>query len=93
MRPLFYDFPEDARAWESETEYMFGPSLLVAPVMELGQRRRKLYLPAGAAWTCAWTGREFAGGGAIEVEASLDTIPLFLRDNASLPIRDPATGA
>jgi alpha-D-xyloside xylohydrolase len=90
MRPLFYDFPEDARAWEAETEYMFGPSLLVAPVMEEGQRTRRLYLPVNARWTCAWTGREFVGGSAVEVDAALDTIPLFLRDGASLPIRENA---
>jgi alpha-D-xyloside xylohydrolase len=86
MRPLFFDFPQDARAWEIETEYMFGPDLLVAPVMEAGQRTRSLYLPAGAAWTSAWTGSEYAGGQQIEVAAELGTIPLFLRDCARLPI-------
>jgi alpha-D-xyloside xylohydrolase len=86
MRPLFFDFPQDARAWEIETEYMFGPDLLVAPVMEAGQRTRSLYLPAGAAWTSAWTGSEYAGGQQIEVAAELGTIPLFLRDGARLPI-------
>lgn len=36
MRPLFYDFPEDKTCWENETQYMFGPEILVAPVMEKG---------------------------------------------------------
>ena len=31
MRPLFYDFPEDKVCWDNETEYMFGPDILVAP--------------------------------------------------------------
>ena len=87
MRPLFYDFPSDAAAWEQEEEYMFGPDLLVAPVMYLGVRRRRVYLPAGAQWTDAETGGSFAGGQTIDVEAPLDRIPLFLRNGARLPLR------
>lgn len=34
MRPLFFDFPEDPVCWETEDCYLFGPDLLVAPVME-----------------------------------------------------------
>lgn len=86
MRPLFYDFPSDARAWDAESEYMFGPELLVAPVMEAGARARKLYLPVGANWTCAWTGKSYEAGREHEVEAELSRIPLFLRDGAQLPI-------
>jgi alpha-D-xyloside xylohydrolase len=90
MRPLFYDFPSDARAWDVETEYMFGPDLLVAPVMEAAQRTRRLYLPAGARWTCAWTGQDHDGGQFIEVAAELGIIPLFLCNGAELPIRELA---
>lgn len=36
MRPLFYDFPEDKAAWEIDDQYMFGPDILVAPVMYAG---------------------------------------------------------
>jgi alpha-D-xyloside xylohydrolase len=87
MRPLFYDFPQDATAWEIEDEYMFGPDLLVAPVMRFGERARRVYLPEGARWTDAWTGTVHGGGSAITVEAPLDRIPLFTREGAALPIR------
>lgn len=86
MRPMFYDFPKDARAWEVETEYMFGPEVLVAPIMEPGQRRRALYLPEGTSYRCAWTGERYEGGQSIEVEAPLDRIPLMLVGDANLPI-------
>jgi len=86
MRPLFFDFPRDPQAWETETEYMFGPDLLVAPVMHEAERTRKVYLPLASTWSCAWSGRVFDGGQSIEVDAALDTIPLFLRDAAKLPI-------
>ena len=38
MRPMFYDFPDDKKAWEIEEQYMFGPNLLVAPILYENQR-------------------------------------------------------
>ena len=86
MRPLFVDFPGDPRAWDVEDQYMFGPDLLVAPVASYGARQRRVYLPAGSQWTSAWTSETTAGGGALVEQAPLGRIPLFLRDDASLPI-------
>lgn len=87
MRPYFVEFPDDPKAWDVDTAYLFGRDLLVAPVLELGARTWDVYLPAGASWTDAWTGDEYAGGQSVTVDAPLDRIPLFLRDGAELPIR------
>ena len=87
MRTLFYEFPADAKSWDVSDEYLFGPDLLVAPVMEAGLTQRPVYLPAGAQWTNAWTGEVLPGGQTVTVAAPLDTIPLFLRDGADLPVR------
>jgi alpha-D-xyloside xylohydrolase len=86
MRPLFYDFPADERAWQVEDEYMFGPDVLVAPIMYPGMRKRTVYLPAGAKWKNAETGQRHEGRETIEADAPLHLIPLFLRDNAELPL-------
>ena len=86
MRPLFYEFPADKAAWQVEDCYMFGPDLLVAPVMELGARERVIYLPCGATWTDAFTGRTYAGGQTVTVPAPLDVIPVMLRDGKDYPI-------
>lgn len=86
MRPLFYDFDNDPAAWEVEDQYMFGPDLLVAPVVREGQRSRQVYLPAGASWKNAYSGDTLEGGCTIEVEAPLERIPLFLKNGAELPI-------
>ena len=80
IRPLFYDFPSDKAAWDVEDQYMFGPNLLVAPILYADARTRTVYLPSGMRWTNAWTGEEFEGGQRIEVEAPLDTIPLFVTE-------------
>ncbi|MNW35624.1 Alpha-xylosidase [compost metagenome] len=86
MRPLFYDFDNDPRSWEVEDQYMFGPDLLVAPVVREGQRSRQVYLPAGASWKNAYSGDTVEGGCTIKVEAPLERIPLFLKNGAELPI-------
>ncbi|MDF2613352.1 MAG: family 31 glucosidase [Clostridia bacterium] len=82
MRPLFYDFPEDKKAWEIEDEYLFGSGILVAPVLYEGAASRKVYLPTGAKWTHAFTKETFEGGSSIECKTTLDTIPVFIKDDS-----------
>lgn len=84
MRPLFYDFDKDAACWEVETAYMFGPKVLVVPVMEAGQTSAQVYLPKGSRWTNAWTKEEWEGGQTVTVDAPLSQIPLFTRDGFTL---------
>lgn len=86
MRPLFYDFPEDQKAWEVEDQYLFGPDVLVKPVTEAGCRSVSVYLPAGADWTNAWTGRRFQGGQTVTVDAPLEQIPLFTKNEFVLNV-------
>lgn len=80
MRTLFYEFPDDPQAWEIEDEYLFGDHLLVAPILEEGQRVRRIYLPAGATWQNLETGEQVEGGAWYDVDAPLDVIPVFIRD-------------
>ena len=84
MRPLFYDFPQDATAWTVEDEYLFGPDILVAPVLYAGQRERQVYLPAGSAWLDAHSGQRYQGGQRLWAPAPLEYIPLFVREGAQL---------
>jgi alpha-D-xyloside xylohydrolase len=86
MRPLFVDFPDDQQSWLVEDELMFGPDVLVAPVLEAGARRRSVYLPAGAQWTHAWSGRVYEGGTVVDENAPLHEIPVYLRDGAIVPM-------
>jgi alpha-D-xyloside xylohydrolase len=86
MRPLFFDFPNDETASKVDDQYLFGPNLLVAPVLYEGARGRKVYLPAGTTWTDAWTGEVFQGGCSFMAEAPLSRIPLYLKASAQLPI-------
>ncbi|OZG61457.1 family 31 glucosidase [Bifidobacterium lemurum] len=82
IRGLFYEFPDDGRAADVADEYMFGPDLLVAPVVEMGARRRSVYLPGDASvrWAELHSGREFGGGELVDVDCPLDVVPVFARD-------------
>ena len=82
MRGLFHEFPDDPVGWQVADEYLYGPSLLVAPVMEAGATSRRVYLPAGATWTCVSSGEVHDGGRWVDVEAPLAVIPVFTRDGA-----------
>ena len=90
MRPLFYDYPDDLRTWEVEDQFLFGPDLLVAPVLHKGARKRGVYLPKGSKWTDAWTDKVYSGGKEVEADAPMSRIPLYVRAGKKLPIRGSA---
>ena len=85
MRPLWFDFPDDATAWTIEDQYLFGPSVIVAPVTELGARSRPVYVPKGSAWTEAFSGERLEGGRWTTASAPLERIPIYLREGGSWP--------
>jgi alpha-D-xyloside xylohydrolase len=89
MRALFMDFPHDPAVTDIGDEYMFGPSLLVAPVTDQGATSRRVYLPAGTDWYNYWTNERVRGGQMIEAVAPIDTIPLFVRAGSILPLGAP----
>jgi len=81
MRPLCYDFPDDEHVWQIEDAYMFGPDILVAPILQEGIRERTVYLPSGCNWRNPG-GETVEGGRTIVVDAPLDRIPVFFREES-----------
>ena len=89
MRALFMDFLNDPKVTDMGDEYMFGPAFLVAPVTEQGATSRAVYLPAGADWYNYWTNERIQGGQTIQVDAPVDTLPLFVRAGSIVPLGEP----
>lgn len=85
MRALWLHYPDDPRAVERNDEYLWGPSLLVAPVTEAGARTRKLYLPRGT-WYDFWTEEMIEGGREIVRPVDLVTMPIYARAGAIVPM-------
>jgi alpha-D-xyloside xylohydrolase len=84
MRPLVMDWREDVEAQNTGDEYLFGPSILVAPVYTEGATSRTVYLPK-ATWYDYWTGEKVEGGKRIQADAPLSKLPLFVRAGAIVP--------
>lgn len=86
MRPTFHDFPDDSRCFAENDDMLIGSKLLVASVVEPGQRARTVYLPQGANWYDYWGGEYFAGGQEITLPAPWDRPPLLVREGSILPL-------
>jgi len=82
VRGLFHEFPQDRVAWDTGDQFLLGPDVLVAPVLEAGARSRDVYLPEGARWTDAASGVVHDGGVTVRAEAPLDVVPVYFRDGA-----------
>jgi alpha-D-xyloside xylohydrolase len=85
MRPLVMDFSADNKATQQPYEYMFGPSMLVAPVTEPGVKQRDVYLPKAAGWYNWWNGQAYTGGQSIKADAD-HKIPVFIKAGAIVPV-------
>lgn len=85
MRPLVFDFPGDTEALAQETEFMFGPSLLVCPVLEANAIKSTVYLPDnGQGWVNLLDGEKYDGGQYVTVHVGPEMIPVFaVADKAS----------
>ena len=89
MRPLVMDFRTDAVARSRADEFMFGPSLLVCPVLKAGATEREVYLPGGTDWIDFWKGTPYHGGKTTVARAPIETMPLFVRAGSIVPMGPP----
>ena len=90
MRPLVFDFPGDTEAMKQQTEFMFGPSLLVCPVTEQGIKSMRVYLPKyEAGWKLfdSSDSKTYKGGGYVEVPVTIDRIPVFVKADHKINLK------
>ena len=80
MRPLFYDFPDDPVCYDLKDQFLYGPSILVAPITAPGVTQRSVYLPQGSTWTHLPDRKIYSGGTSVTVDAPIEQIPIFLKD-------------
>ena len=103
MRHLALAYPGDPRAVRQEDEFLFGPALLAAPVLDPGARRRRVYLPRGR-WVDLWRSASYregdgglslrrprllVGGRHVRLPAPLAELPLLARAGTLLPLLPP----
>jgi alpha-glucosidase (family GH31 glycosyl hydrolase) len=103
MRHLALMFPDDPVAAGVEDQFLLGPDLLAAPVLEPGARERRVYLPAGP-WVDLWRSaawepetralvpgrpRVLDGPAWTTLPAPLEELPLLVRAGARIPMLPP----
>lgn len=86
IRPTFYDFPGDEHCYLENDDVMLGENLLVAAVVEPGQRARSVYLPAGSGWYDFWSADYYTGGQEIVLAAPWDRPPLLAKEGCAIPL-------
>lgn len=84
MRPLVMEFPDDSRVANMSDEWLMGPSLLAAPVLQEGGKR-SVYLPPSD-WYVFGTNTILKGSRSLERTAALDEIPMYVRAGTILPL-------
>ncbi len=85
MRPLFYIDNNPDLINETKT-YLWGDNILVSPVVEKGLTIQKVYLPEGFVWINYFTGEKHTGGQEISVKTNINTIPVFIKAGAFIPM-------
>ena len=88
LRALVMDFPGDRNVRKVDDAFMFGNSLLVAP-LKGSDKQRTVYLPAGCRWYDLNAETWLEGGKEIKVTLEPGDVPVFVKDNAIVPFARP----
>jgi len=83
---MVMDFADDKKVESIDDQYMFGPSVLVAPVYRYKARSRPVYLPASCGWYDLYSGKYFNGGQDIDADAPYERMPLFIKEGSIIPV-------
>lgn len=88
-RPLFFEFPADVKTYNIDTQFLWGPALMIIPVLEENSTEVEAYLPEGV-WYDVYTKSPIVSQGqSVNLSAPFDTIPLLVRGGYILPQQAP----
>lgn len=82
MRPMFFDYPEDAVCYTLGEQYLFGDDILFAPIVNRGQTKKTVYLPEGE-WVLTKSLQDYAPGWHT-ITANIDEFVAFVRKGAAV---------
>lgn len=83
MRPMFLEFPVGME--EEQSEFMFGPSLLVAPQAYHTRDNYQIKFPQKTDWYDFWTGKKVDLSKPVTIHPRLDLLPVYVRAGSILP--------
>ncbi len=83
QRTMALAYPQDSYAHQYHQQYLFGPALLVAPILDEGDTKQ-IYLPEGDAWWDLNTGIRYEGGQLLDYQCDVTSVPVFGREGHML---------
>jgi alpha-glucosidase len=86
VRHLMLEFPDDEGSRAVDDEFLLGPDLLVAPVVDEGAETRVVHFPPGS-WFDVWSGERYEGPSRAEVPAPIGSPPVFARGSDRTDLR------
>ena len=102
MRALMMDFKDDPKTLDNNREFLFGRSLLVAPIVEAlytpekiqkevtvdwtAKKTYDVYLPQGTQWYDYWTNERLEGGQTVKADGTLAHCPVYVKAGSILPL-------
>ncbi len=84
IKPIYFLYPNDSNAYKAEDQFFWGKNILVSPIVEKGRTNKLVYLPKGN-WYALNTAISISGNSYKKHEASLETIPVFVKAGSFLP--------
>ncbi len=89
MRPLFFEESENRELYNYSKTYLWGPDILVSPILEAGKTSQEVYFPKGNKWFDFYTDEVYDGGKMQTVAVNEETLPTFVRAGAIIPLGLP----
>ncbi len=93
LHPLYYDYPEAPEAYSNKGEYVFGDSMIVAPIVQAADpatqlAKQSVWIPKGD-WVEWASGKHLSGPATVERSFSISQEPVYLRAGAIVPMQPP----
>jgi alpha 1,3-glucosidase len=89
MRPIWYEFPEEREAFDSQEQFLFGPSLLITPVLRQGATKHAMFLPGKGLWYDLFSDQVYDGAkkDRVSYHINMQSIPVSVRGGSIIPRR------
>lgn len=85
LRPLFYHYQKDENTFNINDQFLFGENIMICPITRPKTNHRMVYLPKGK-WYDYWTKETIDGGQYILKRGELDTLPIYIKAGAIIPM-------
>lgn len=89
MRPLFFEEPTKTQLNSISSSYLWGPDLLIAPILQKGKNELEMYFPSTSNWYDFYTDKKVKGGSNLTLKTNEKSIPTFVRGGTFILMAKP----